>query len=198
MSSHRLLTPADYRRMPWKNGGGRTTEILSHPPHAALDAFDWRVSVADVAKNGPFSRFGGIDRTIVMISGAGMRLDGDGHAALLGAPFEPYSFDGDDTIACTLVDGPVRDFNLMLRRGRASGGVVVAREAATTIVPARFRLSYAAAGAHECLFAGHPPVHVAADHALLIESEPAVPFPLAIHPLGGDAVALVVRIDVNA
>jgi environmental stress-induced protein Ves len=47
-----------------------------------------------------------------------MRLDGDGHAALLAAPFEPYSFSGDDTIDCTLVDGPVRDFNLMLRRGR--------------------------------------------------------------------------------
>jgi hypothetical protein len=49
MTGQRVLSPADYRRMPWKNGAGRTTEIAVHPAGAALDAFDWRVSVADVA-----------------------------------------------------------------------------------------------------------------------------------------------------
>src|SRR6476619_3067787 len=70
----RLLTPNDYRSMPWKNGAGRTTEIAVHPPGAALDAFAWRVSIADVERDGPFSRFPGIDRTIVLLGGSGMRL----------------------------------------------------------------------------------------------------------------------------
>ena len=70
----RLLTPADFHSMPWKNGAGRTTEIAVHPPGAALDTFAWRVSIADVERDGPFSRFPGIDRTIVLLEGAGMRL----------------------------------------------------------------------------------------------------------------------------
>src|SRR4029077_2512621 len=74
----RLLTPNDYRSMPWKNGAGRTTEIAVHPPGAALDAFAWRVSIADVEQDGPFSRFPGIDRTIVLLGGSGMRLRGTG------------------------------------------------------------------------------------------------------------------------
>jgi environmental stress-induced protein Ves len=32
----RLLAPADCRSMPWKNGAGRTTGIVAHPPGAAL------------------------------------------------------------------------------------------------------------------------------------------------------------------
>ena len=198
MTQHRLLSPADYRRMPWKNGAGRTTEIASHPARAALDAFDWRVSVADVVSDGPFSPFAGIDRTIVMIAGAGMRLDGDGHAALLRAPYEPYTFNGDDAIRCTLLDGPVRDFNLMLRRGRATGGVAIVRGSGARIAPARFRLCYAASGAYEALFPGHPPLVVAGDHALLIEDEPAASAPLAVNPLTADAVAIVVRVDLAA
>lgn len=44
---------------PWKNGGGVTREIAAQPPGASLDGFAWRVSVADVAQPGPFSRFPG-------------------------------------------------------------------------------------------------------------------------------------------
>ena len=31
---------------PWKNGGGVTTELATDPPGAALDAFNWRLSLA--------------------------------------------------------------------------------------------------------------------------------------------------------
>lgn len=194
-----IVRAADIAVTPWKNGMGRTRELAIHPAGADLSDFAWRVSVAEVDSAAPFSMFPGVDRQIALLQGAGfvMRF-ADGREHRLEQPHAPFAFPGEAAVDVVLLGGATRDFNLMLRRGRASGGVVVARDAATTIAPARFRLSYAAAGAHECLFAGHPPVHVAADHALLIESEPAVPFPLAIHPLGGDAVALVVRIDVNA
>ena len=53
----RIIRPADLVRMPWKNGGGETTEIAVSPEAAGLDRFDWRVSMARVARNGPFSEF---------------------------------------------------------------------------------------------------------------------------------------------
>ena len=184
--------------MPWRNGAGRTTEIAVYPTGAALDAFDWRISIADVVKDGPFSRFAGIDRTLVVIGGAGMRLDGDGHSAMLSGLYEPYAFSGDDAVACTLLAGPVRDFNLMLRRSRGRGGVTVMRGEGARIPPARFRLCYTVTGTYECLLAGHPPFTVPADCALLVEDDAAAAVSLAVNPLTANAVALVTAIDLTA
>lgn len=195
MTRHQLLSPSDFRRMPWKNGAGRTTEIDAYPPRAALDAFDWRISVADVARGGPFSRFAGIDRTIVVIAGAGMRLHGNGHAVVLQALYEPYTFSGDVELDCALIDGPVRDFNLMVRRNRAHGDVTVVRDEGARLPPARFRFCYTATGSCECLVAGHPPLVVSTDHALRVEDDPASGAPLSVNPLTADAVALLIAID---
>ncbi len=52
---------------PWKNGGGVTREIVCQPPGAGLAAFDWRVSIATIASDGPFSLFAGIDRVITLL-----------------------------------------------------------------------------------------------------------------------------------
>ncbi len=58
----RVIRSTDYRRMPWKNGSGETAEIAIWPDGVALDAFDWRISMARVAADGPFSAFAGVDR----------------------------------------------------------------------------------------------------------------------------------------
>ena len=60
----RLLRNSDHRRMPWKNGGGETVEVIVHPEGASLSDFGWRVSMASVASDGPFSVFPDIDRTL--------------------------------------------------------------------------------------------------------------------------------------
>lgn len=40
------LHPSDYRVMPWKDGGGSTTEIAIEPPGSSLtEPFLWRVRV---------------------------------------------------------------------------------------------------------------------------------------------------------
>lgn len=193
---HRLLKPADYVRMPWKDGGGQTTQIAVHPSDSTLSTFDWRVSFADVAVDGPFSRFPGVDRILVLLSGAGMLLSGDAHAVELRAPFEPYAFSGDNGISCALVDGPVRDFNLMLRRGRVAGRIVVVRDAAERIAPARWRVCHATGGPIECLIPGHPPVAVALDDTIVFEDEEgAAGGALAINPLSAGAVAIVSVIE---
>lgn len=103
---------------PWKNGGGTTREIAVWPPEAGLGMFDWRVSIGTVAANGPFSMFPGMDRTIVLLDGAGMRLrSADGSVAhRLDEPHEPFAFSGDAAVDCILIGGPASDFNVMTRR----------------------------------------------------------------------------------
>ncbi len=108
----------------WKNGGGSTRTVAVSPEGAGFDDFVWRVSIAEVEQSGAFSSFPGIDRTILLLDGAGMVLDGsDGVAHALTTPFEPYAFRGEDVLEARLVDGISRDFNVMVRRGRVRGAV---------------------------------------------------------------------------
>ncbi len=77
----RLLAATDRIARPWKNGGGVTFDVLSFPENATLDTFAWRISIAEVASDGPFSRFEGIDRSTAILRGEGFRLVlGDGRA----------------------------------------------------------------------------------------------------------------------
>jgi len=115
----RLLQPEDYRRMPWKNGLGMTTEIAVSPMDAGLDgqSFEWRVSIADIEKDCEFSRFPGYDRSIVLIDGAGMELNfGSAPSQRIDQTQKPFRFRGECLTRCRLLDGPVRDFNVMSAR----------------------------------------------------------------------------------
>jgi environmental stress-induced protein Ves len=117
--SLRLIRGDDCRTMPWKNGGGSTTEIAIGPEGAGLADFDWRVSIALVASDGPFSSFPGIDRTLTVLDGAGIRLHVADRAPLVLRPDSPpLAFPGDATTKAVLVAGPITDFNVMTRRGR--------------------------------------------------------------------------------
>ncbi|WP_395022540.1 HutD family protein [Dongia sp.] len=110
------LGPADYKTMPWKNGGGTTTELMAEPAGAA--DYDWRISIADVAQSGPFSDFAGYQRNIMLVEGAGFTLEFDDQPAQrLSRTFQPFCFDGAWRTHCTLIDGPVKDFNLIARQG---------------------------------------------------------------------------------
>jgi uncharacterized protein len=120
----RIIRSADCRTMPWKNGGGETTEIAKAPEGASLDAFDWRVSMARVASDGPFSVFPGIDRNLTVLEGAGIVLEPHGDATTTLTPQSPpHSFLGDLPLNARLVDGPILDLNVMTRRGRARSRV---------------------------------------------------------------------------
>lgn len=133
---------------PWKNGGGVTREIISRPHGAGLDAFAWRVSIADVAADGPFSVFDGVDRVIVLLEGKGvmLRAAGDGRAIRrLDEPFVPFTFSGDDRITSSLLAGPSADFNVMTRRGAAQAEVRVVRMS-DRLVASRSGVLFAARG----------------------------------------------------
>ncbi|WP_029349651.1 HutD family protein [Bosea sp. 117] len=139
----RILRAADHKVMPWKNGGGSTTEIAVAPAGAGLGDFDWRVSMAGVVEDGAFSRFPGIDRTLAVIEGAGIELVTAGREpARLTLESAPFAFDGAAQTSARLIDGPILDLNVMTRRGRfahevrrlASGEEVTTRGEASLVL----------------------------------------------------------------
>ena len=114
----RIIRAAHHRVMPWKNGGGVTREVLAAPDPDDPSQFLWRISIATVAQAGPFSRFPGIDRSIAVLDGAGMRLHVDGKPATVSRGGTPFRFSGDADVSSELIAGETMDLNVMTRRGR--------------------------------------------------------------------------------
>jgi hypothetical protein len=165
----------------WKNGGGVTREIAAFPQGAGLDTFVWRVSVADIGQAGPFSRFAGIDRTLVLLSGAGMVLD---EARAQGpTPTQTHAlthaldiarFAGEAALDARLIDGATRDFNLMVRRGAATGDVEVWRDATEHTLSADAVLLFCAAGPVDVAAGSAAPVALATNDTLRIDNPQAL------------------------
>jgi uncharacterized protein len=112
---------------PWKNGGGTTREIAARPPGAGTSGFTWRVSVAEIARPGPFSAFPGVDRHIMLLAGRGVRLRGAAIDHRLDRALEPFAFAGEEAIDAELLGGPSLDLNVMTRRGAVRAAINVAR-----------------------------------------------------------------------
>src|SRR5689334_20024474 len=74
MSWHRISLN-DVPLTPWRNGKGNTRELVAFP---VRDQWHWRMSVADIETDGPFSRFEGVKRWFAVLSGAGVRLSTGG------------------------------------------------------------------------------------------------------------------------
>lgn len=112
-----LIPANEYRRERWSNGLGWTREIFRSPADA--QAWDWRISIAEVDKDGPFSSFPGVDRELVLLAGEGMRLVfEDGESVELTPPHDRARFAGERSLCAELIAGPTQDFNLMWRRDR--------------------------------------------------------------------------------
>jgi len=150
-----ILRAADRVAVPWKNGGGLTRDVAVHPPGSDLGNFDWRVSLAEVRRSGPFSTFTGVDRLMALISGR-LELSIAGRETLsLSADSAPVAFPGELPASAEPVQSPVIDLNVMTRRGefvarlrrcRASASAMLPLEAATTLVLALAPLTLHAAG----------------------------------------------------
>lgn len=115
---HIQLIPAnEYQRTRWKNGLGWTREIIRYPNQD--DAWSWRLSIAEVDKDGPFSAFENIDRELILLSGEGMRLNfSDGESVSLNPPHDKHRFAGERELSAELISGPTQDFNVMWQRDR--------------------------------------------------------------------------------
>lgn len=106
-------------RMPWKNAGGVTQVLAIEPPGAGLDDFDWRISCTQVASSGAFSAFPGVDRSVLVLQGAGLQLRiGEAEDVTLDADGAVLCFRGEQPVTAELLSGPLSDFNVMTRRTR--------------------------------------------------------------------------------
>ncbi|MEL4300490.1 HutD family protein [Shewanella xiamenensis] len=106
----------------WKNGGGSIKQLLISPKDADLTNFDYRISIATISSNGPFSPFPGIDRQLCILEGEGVKLMMSDNAAksseLVLRPNQPaFCFSGETQIESQLLDKQIIDFNVMTRRG---------------------------------------------------------------------------------
>lgn len=124
MSQIRIWRAADRRPQPWKNGGGLTAEVATFPVGAGIADFDWRISVAEVAQAGPFSRFDGVDRVLTVLEGElALAFHRRPDLVRLTNRSAPFAFAGDVPVSGAPLGGPVRDLNVMVRRGRARAHV---------------------------------------------------------------------------
>jgi len=175
----------DIAPQPWKNGAGLTREIAFGGASAA--AFDWRLSIAEVACDAPFSAFPGVDRCITLLHGAGMRLRSPDRSIdhALTTALVPFRFSGDVALDATLVDGGCADFNVMTRRGRFHSEVGVHRTGGTLPV-ADVRLLWCCTGSWQV--GGETLVPM---QGLLCRGSGD---PIAVRPLDADAALLHVRL----
>lgn len=143
MKAH-VVRFAEQREMAWANGGGSTREVAIDPPDGSLaKGFRWRISRAHVGADGPFSSLPGIDRSLWLVAGAGLRLDVEGHEVVLDRRWQRFDFAGETEVRAHLLAGPCDDLNVMTARGSVSAaaevvlgepGPIVAPEGETVVL----------------------------------------------------------------
>ena len=183
-----ILRAADRAASPWKNGGGVTCEIAASPPGSSLADFDWRVSTAVVAADGAFSHFPDVERTLLLIAGGGMALQVGQTTSIVTTVSEPLQFAGDAPTTARLLDGPVSDLNVMVRRGRWRS--VVRRR---RIPPAGLAIGPEArllVTLHRAILSGGGEVQLEPLDAVLARDEA-----LSLHPCDGEATVVTIELE---
>ncbi|NRQ41463.1 HutD family protein [Rheinheimera sp. YQF-2] len=168
-----MITPQQWQTQRWQNGGGITHQLCRQDDEQGLL---WRVSIAEVASDGPFSRFDNIDRIIMLLSGGGFSLHGVGaNPQLLDTPLMPFAFAGETPIHCSLMSGAVRDFNLMTRRGAVQANLQVLTIGRTqqTLALSTQTLIYIASGSVNAVI-GAKRLTLQAQHMLSLSNETGI------------------------
>ncbi|WP_162244237.1 MULTISPECIES: HutD family protein [unclassified Rhizobium] len=111
-----FLRAEDQRLVPWKNGCGVTREVAVYSDKGMGPEFLWRVSIAIVNKDGPFSIFEGVDRTIAVMHGDGIILHSGGNSVSLTPTSEPHAFKGELPVEASVMESQTTDLNVMSRR----------------------------------------------------------------------------------
>ncbi|NMP15595.1 HutD family protein [Thalassotalea sp. Y01] len=110
---HTLISPNQFKTIPWKNGKGNTVELAINDG-ATLDNFTWRISMADVVEDGEFSDFSGYLRNLVLIKGSAITLEHDKqNTDALNQYLRFATFNGGNKTVGKLPNGPITDFNII-------------------------------------------------------------------------------------
>ncbi|WP_433989361.1 HutD/Ves family protein [Sulfitobacter sp. TBRI5] len=108
-------------KQPWKNGGGTTQELAVG---YSGDALLWRLSMAQILADGPYSVFPGLRRIQTIVEGAGLHLSGPDQMIAV-RPLQPVAFDGAVSFYAALRDGPCQALNLMFDPTRVQADMTV-------------------------------------------------------------------------
>jgi uncharacterized protein len=169
----RIVLPGAFQAMPWRNVGGTTWEIARGclGPAGADSEWDWRLSLAEIAVDGPFSVFHDIDRLLTVLSGEGLALTLGAVPERILRPLDAIGFPGEVNVSCRLLGGPTRDLNLMVdrRRARYAAGLTRPGEA-RRLGPAALLLVLALEGAVE-IKAGEALIMVPDGAAAIVEAD---------------------------
>lgn len=111
----KTITQTDFIQMPWKNGGGITTEIFCLKSSNTNEIL-FRISEAQVAQDGPFSIFPNLDRILMLTYGDGFKLHFNDHLVTMDQALAPIYFSGQENVHCELINGECLDFNIMTNR----------------------------------------------------------------------------------
>ena len=122
-----VLRAAQRAAVPWKNGGGVTSEVAAHPPGSGFDALDWRVSIARIRAAGPFSSLPGLDRRLAVLEGRLSIAIDRSPAVQISADTPALHFAGEVPVQAHPVGGAVTDLNVMTRRGSFSSVLTLHR-----------------------------------------------------------------------
>lgn len=123
----RIIRAATLIPAPWKNGGGITREIARLSDDRGLL---WRLSLAEIERDGPFSDFAGLEQILTVIAGRGLVLEMPDRSPRLDR-MESCRFAGTTPVTACLSAGPVSDLNLMFRTDTLAGSVQPLRGEAT-------------------------------------------------------------------
>ncbi|CAM5778181.1 HutD family protein [Castellaniella caeni] len=194
----RVLPASGALRQPWRNGGGITHQIAVWPPAAQGGDLIWRISTADVAQPGSFSNWDGFERQLWVTHGAGMRLtDPASGAVTLLRQGMSLDFPGERRYACDLLEGPVRDLNVMLRRGH--GAIRSARlcGAHTVDLGTGHTIIYCVRGSAQVRVADSRSTALAAGDALLVQQATATDRPrqAVIHGQDSTTECIAIALD---
>lgn len=100
--------------MPWSNGRGVSHEITRHADDDG--EWLWRVAIAPIVEDGPFSSLRGVHRELTLIEGDGLVLTIDGEQVTC-PDSGVVRFSGSSNTTATLTNGPVVDLNVMSKEG---------------------------------------------------------------------------------
>ena len=134
MKPFKIYSPQSFQTLPWRNGLGSTVELLAETPNKN-ETFSWRLSIASVANDGPFSDFSGYDRTLLLLEGSGITLNKpNGIFKVLNSSLDYANFKGEDLIDATLHNGPIKDFNIMTLRSICTSSVTAIDETSESLL----------------------------------------------------------------
>ncbi|MBV8394210.1 MAG: HutD family protein [Alphaproteobacteria bacterium] len=157
------LDPSQYKRTPWKNGGGTTTTI-------AEQSGVWQLGRTPIVQAGPFSDYSGFDRLQVLVAGRGLVLKTPDGEIDVRTPFRPVRFAGEAKITSQLEAGPVEVVNLIGLRAHVRLGLAILTDGEGQTLGKGTHFVYCPEGTAE-VAAGSGTFAIQADHGLRIADE---------------------------